>query len=59
MGNILQIYVNQTTLKNKPCFLYTELAKTLFPVPNTNNIKLKWPATDLLEMDVFGKEYHL
>ena len=43
MGNILYIYVNQTTLKHKSqsLYSYSELARTLFPAENTNNIKIK------------------
>ena len=40
MGNILQIYVYQTSLKHKLNSLHSELARTLVPVESTNNLKI-------------------
>ena len=39
--NILQIYVNQTSLRRKSYFPYSEFARGLFPVEKTNKIKIK------------------
>ena len=41
MGNIFYIYVNLTSLKWKRHSVYSEFARVLFPVENTNNIKIK------------------
>ena len=41
IGNIFYIYVNLTSLKWKRHPVYSEFARVLFSIENTNNIKFK------------------
>ena len=51
--------MNQTTFKHSLFPIGSELARNLFPLENTNNIKIKVTHHRVKEMNAFGKKYHL